>query len=144
MENLGYDKNVNQPSLLATEIAAAINDFIGSSEWEGDKPFEILLTNQTEKIAYIYEIRKWKDWISLSEQVSNNPQVIQHYLLEKKWTDRRYIDPILMKYGTSSLHELQEIFDRLKIVIEANKPRPLESSRKIIWPAKTELGQNLA
>ena len=130
------------PSLrLASEIAEAINGFVGTHEWSGDKPFKIQMADQKEGIGYIYEIRRgnydWgADWIVIRESVSNNPRVGISYQLYRKGVEWTYLDPYLIKHGRSSLDKLQKVFDRLKIAIEAFAPKKLDDTRKYLPPSE--------
>ena len=124
-------------SRLATEISEAINSFIGTHEWSGEEPFEVQMANQKERIAYIYQIRRNEDWITIQERVSNNPSLVRHFNLDKKSGAWTYTDPYLIKYGKSSLDKLQEVFDKLKIAIEASAPKRLDDTDKWLPPSET-------
>lgn len=115
-------------SKLATEIAEAINNFIGTREWSGDEPFEVRMANQREGLAYIYQIRRGEDWITIQERVSDNPSLVRNFELERKENVWTYTDPYLIKYGESSMDKLQAAFDKLKDAIEASLPKKLEKN----------------
>ena len=124
-------------SRLATEIAEIINGFIGTHEWSGEEPFEVQIANQEERMAYIYQIRRGEDWITIQERVSNNPSLVRHFDLNKKGDTWTYADPYLIKYGESSLDKLQAVFDKLKVAIEASAPKKLDDTEKQLPPSET-------
>lgn len=124
-------------SRLATEIAEAITGFVGTHEWSGDEPFEVQIMNEKEKIAYIYQIRRGDDWITIQERVSNNPSLVHTFRLDKKDGTWTYTDPYLIKYGESSLDKLQAVFNKLKVAIEASAPRKLDDTRGQLPPNNT-------
>jgi len=116
-------------SILASEIAETINNFIGTQEWVADEPFELTMADRHEKLAYIYQIRKEENWITITEKISNNPSVVNSFLLNKKGSTWTYTDPYLIKYGESSIAKLQEIFNKLKAAIEASAPKKLNDKK---------------
>ena len=124
-------------SRLATEIAEAINDFIGTHQWSGDEPFEVQMANQKQRMAYIYQIRRGADWITIQERASNNPSLVRTFNLNKKEDAWTYTDPYLIKYGESSLDKLQEVFDKLKVAIEASAPKKIEDTQGQLPPNET-------
>jgi len=128
METRESNMESEASSKLATEIAEAINNFIGTREWSGDEPFEVRMANQREGLAYIYQIRRGEDWITIQERVSDNPSLVRNFELERKENVWTYTDPYLIKYGESSMDKLQAAFDKLKDAIEASLPKKLEKN----------------
>jgi hypothetical protein len=128
METREPNTEYEASSKLATEIAEAINSLIGIHEWSGDEPFEVRMANQREGLAYIYQIRRGEDWITIQERVSDNPSLVRNFELERKENVWTYTDPYLIKYGESSIDKLQAAFDKLKDAIEASLPKKLEKN----------------
>lgn len=123
---------------LADEIAEAINGYVGAHEYSGDAPFTLKMLDVQKKMAYIYiyNIRRGADWITIQEQVSDNPRLVQSFYLEKKGNSWTYVDPYLIKYKESSLDKLLTAFERLKIAIDASAPKSLGDNK--LLPPKTE------
>ena len=130
MKERQSNTEVDPSSRLATEIAEAINHFIGTHRWSGDEPFEVKMADQEKKIAYIYQIRRGDDWITIQEGVSNNLSLARTFYIDKKEGAWTYTDPYLIKDGKSSLGELQSVFDKLKVAIEASIPKRLNNTGK--------------
>lgn len=126
MERL--DIEANPSSILATEIAEAINGFIGKHEWQGDMPFEVHMANEAEGLVYIFAIRRGENWITIQKRVSDNPSLVRTFFLEKEGDNWTYVDSYLIKYGKSSLDQLQAAFDTLKIAIEVSAPRKISGA----------------
>ena len=126
----------DESSRLATEIAEAINGYVGTHEWSGDTPFTLQMADQKNKIAYLYNIRRGVDWITIQEQVSDNPRLVRSFQLSKKDNQWTYLDPYLIKYKESSLDKLLSTYERLKIAIEASAPKSLDDNK--LLPSETE------
>lgn len=105
-------------SKLATEIAEAINSLVDVHEWAGDSPFEVKMVSQKDKLEYIYQLRRGKDWITIQERLGSSPSLVRTFNLTKKEGKWTYVDTFLLKYGKSSLNKLKPAYDRLKIAIE--------------------------
>jgi len=126
----------DESSRLATEIAEAIDGYVGTHEWSGDSPFTIQMIDQQKNMAYVYNIRRGADWMTIQEQVSNNPRLVQTFTFNKKaglWT---YADPYLIKNNESSLDKLLTTYERLKIAIEASAQKSLDNNK--LLPSETE------
>jgi hypothetical protein len=129
METLDHEGEQDESSRLATEIAETITTHIGAHKWSGDNPFTIQILDQEQNVAHIYNIRRGTDWMTIQEQVSNNPRLVQSFSLDRKNGSWTYIDPYLIKYKESSLDKLQAAFDRLKIALEASAPKSVDNKK---------------
>ena len=123
---------------LATRIAQDIDNLVGAHEWSGDNPYEIKMFDSKEKKGFIYQVRKGDDWITIQEQVSDNPSLVHTFLLNKKGERWVYVDGSFLKHGVSSLPMLQTAYERLRIAVEASAPKPLDESKKELPPGTTE------
>ncbi|MBT6068345.1 hypothetical protein HOG48_01175 [Candidatus Peregrinibacteria bacterium] len=114
------EKDKSHATEVATTLAEAITCFAGESDWTGNEPLEIKVTDAKTETAYIYEIRKGNDetgkWITIQEKLSSNPGLVRTFLLTKEKDIWKYEDPCLIKYGESSLHLLEEASQKIMLV----------------------------
>lgn len=106
---------------IVTQMVDSISKLVGDHEWSGDKPFTIKMVDQKRREAYIYELRKGDDFVTISECISNNPGLKRDFLLRKNKGEWEYIDPYMIKYWESSFDMLRSAYERLILALETTK-----------------------
>jgi len=105
----------------ATEIGQSIDELLGNGNWVADNPFPIHTADSEKNQAYEYEIRKGSDWITIKERAYGDHSSVKRYMLRKRKNKWEYIDPCQIEDSEFSLPELQALFSRLKLAVEALK-----------------------
>ncbi|MBI4086329.1 MAG: hypothetical protein HY433_03785 [Candidatus Liptonbacteria bacterium] len=125
-----HDPNVEINSqTLSERIVELVDNLCGQAQWSGGTPYEIkAMDTQTQK-AYVLAIRRGEDWITIQQRESSNPSLVRHYSIVKKNDVWNYIDPYQLKYGESSLLELQGIFERLNKIWDLSKSKEMDNDR---------------
>lgn len=116
---------------LATEIAETINGYLSTNGWDEAAPFSVQMLDQQKNIAYIYDVTRQADHITIREQASNNPRLVQTFNLDKNAGQWTYCDPYLIKYKESSLDQLSTAYERLKMALTTPTPNSLDNSKLI-------------
>ena len=104
-----------------------VTGMVQDDGWHGDTPYEIRLLDEASQKAYILEVRKGADWITVQKRASDNPMISFSYLLELKDGKWEYIDTRKLKRGESSMAELEEVFGLLKKSQMEPEPAPIST-----------------
>ena len=112
-----------------TKIAESIVEVMGNQDWSGDNPYIVSMADSTIGVAYIYELRRGGNWITIMETKSDNPSLTIPFLLQKEDGRWKYRDGGLLKYGKSSSLELQEICARLQVAIDVSNPTEISGDK---------------
>lgn len=119
---------------VVTEIADSIEQLVGEHDWSGDNPYVVQMVDSSKREGYVYELMRGENWVTMVERKTSNPRLVRTFQLQKSGDEWEYLDGRLMKYGESSLPELQEAYGRLRIAMKHLNQKPLEDNQRILLP----------